>query len=287
MYNTSILSILFVLLVSLIVPKAFGITPSFQGIGDLSGGEFSSYSNNVSDDGLAVVGTSISSTSGPYGEAYRWKAGNMLGLGDMPGGPYGSQGRAVSNNGDVVVGSASSESNAAEAFRWTLAEGMVSLFNEGQTSSWSTASDVSSNGAVIVGRYKPMGSQAFRWTAEEGIASLYQVLPSGSVPTSANAVSADGSVIVGTCHFSSGASEPFRWTQSEGAVSLGNFPDGGAFTGVAGDVSSDGKVIVGVGDSALGIEAFRWTSDGGMVGLGDLPGGDFESWASGVSGNGR
>ena len=109
-------------------------------------------------------------------------------------------------------------------------------------------------------------------------------LPGGSVYSSANRVSADGSVIVGGSDSSSGY-EVFHWTSGGGMVGLGYLP-GGSVSEAYG-VSADGSVIVGlgtVGESGLE-EAFRWTSGGGMVGLGDLPGGSF-SFALSVSADG-
>jgi probable HAF family extracellular repeat protein len=104
-------------------------------------------------------------------------------------------------------------------------------------------------------------------------------LPGGDFGGEANAVSGDGSVIVGVSDSGTGV-EAFRWTATGGIIGLGDLP-GGNFFSVAEDVSADGSVVVGLGASASGAEAFRWTESGGMVGLGDLPGGRFESTAEG------
>src|SRR5262245_37318037 len=88
------------------------------------------------------------------------------------------------------------------------------------------------------------------------------------------AVSADGSVVVGT-RFAGPSVEAFRWTAATGVVGLGDLPGDTAGSNAAA-VSADGGVVVGVSGSASGQEAFRWTSGGGMVGLGDLPGGGFD-----------
>ena len=100
----------------------------------------------------------------------------------------------------------------------------------------------------------------------------------------AHAVSADGSVVVG----SSGvglAREAFRWTTAGGLVGLGDLP-GGAVLSVATGVSANGKVVVGFSESQSGREAFMWSEETGMVGLGDLPGGLFGSEAGAVSADG-
>jgi probable HAF family extracellular repeat protein len=106
----------------------------------------------------------------------------------------------------------------------------------------------------------------------------------GDSSSIANAVSGDGSVVVGYIPRSF-YSEAFRWSSGTGMVGMGDLPEG-AIISVAHDVSHDGTVIVGQGRRSSFSEAFRWTSTGGMVGLGDLPGGGPESGALGVSPDG-
>ena len=91
----------------------------------------------------------------------------------------------------------------------------------------------------------------------------------------ANAVSDDGSVVVGQSGQWTGPGssiEAFRWTQSEGMVGLGDFP-GGNFISMAYCVSGDGAAIGGRGQSITATndnprEGARWTDTGGMVGTG-------------------
>ena len=70
---------------------AIGVTfpaqaASFQGLGDLPGGVFSSSAGGVSADGSVVVG---SGTSANGYEAFRWtQATGMVGLGDLSGGGF-------------------------------------------------------------------------------------------------------------------------------------------------------------------------------------------------------
>ncbi len=106
-------------------------------------------------------------------------------------------------------------------------------------------------------------------------------LPGGLFDSRAQAISADGSTVVGFSHTAAGY-EAFRWTKSGGIVGIGDLP-GLVFDSRANAVSADGSVIVGLATSALGQEAFRWTESGGMVGLGDLPDWGFMSHAAGVS----
>lgn len=109
-------------------------------------------------------------------------------------------------------------------------------------------------------------------------------LPGGAFYSDAKAVSADGSVVVGSSKSAAGT-EAFYWTKQGGLHGLGDLP-GGIFQSGANGVSSDGSVIVGSSKSGAEFEAFRWTADAGMVGLGDLAGGDFYSSAQDVSDDG-
>ncbi|NCQ86346.1 MAG: PEP-CTERM sorting domain-containing protein [Microcystis aeruginosa W13-18] len=265
---------------------AIGVTfpaqaASFQGLGDLPGGRFSSYASGVSADGSVVVGSSESTAMFTV-EAFRWtQSTGMVGLGDLPGGGFGSGASGVSADGSVVVGS-SMRGNGPEAFRWTQATGMIGLGTLPGGVFYSGASGVSADGSVVVGENSYLnggGTEAFRWTQATGMVRLGGIFGVHR----ASAVSADGSVIVG---YDAVYKEAFRWTQDTGKVGLGDLP-GGSFYSNANGVSADGSVVVGVSDSANGNEAFRWTQGTGMVGLGFLEGGLFGgSSALGVSADG-
>jgi len=134
------------------------------------------------------------------------------------------------------------------------------------------AQGVSAVGDYVVGE-SYNSSKAAYWTEAGGAVDLG---PSSGI---ANAVSADGSVIVGL--HASGSFPAFnatRWTAVDYLPS--------AITpGVAADVTDDGSVVVGRRDfvvtpgNARG-EAFRWTQAGGVVNLGYLPGGETGSSAA-------
>jgi len=113
-------------------------------------------------------------------------------------------------------------------------------------------------------------------------------LPGASFPqSSANRISADGSVMSGEGDSALSSAEAFRWTPGGGMVGLGDLPGGGVQSRGFG-LSADGLVVVGSSPSGVQIfgEAFRWTSGGGIVGLGLLPGGTTTSTAFGTSGDG-
>ncbi|GCL47825.1 PEP-CTERM sorting domain-containing protein [Microcystis aeruginosa] len=244
---------------------AIGVTfpaqaASFQGLGFLPGGSFSTASG-VSADGSVVVGES-SSANGR--EAFRWtQATGMVGLGDLPGGFFNSQPFGVSGDGSVVVGESSS-ANGFEAFRWTQGTGMVGLGDFPGGGFGSIARGVSADGSVVVGYgFSANGQEAFRWTQATGMVGLGD-LAGGSFSSTANGVSADGSVVVGESESANG-NEAFRWTQATGMVGLGDLP-GGFFSEPFG-VSGDGSVVVGQSSSANGSEAFIWNSSQGMRSL--------------------
>ena len=87
-------------------------------------------------------------------------------------------------------------------------------------------------------------------------------LEGGVFRSGANAVSADGSFIVGW-GISGNGTEAYRWTEETGMVGLGDLA-GGSFSSQATAVSASGTIIVGSAMTARGTEAFWWTQEGGM-----------------------
>jgi probable HAF family extracellular repeat protein len=248
--------------------------PTFQGIGDLPGGDFACRAYDVSSNGSVVVGVSDSRPVAQDDEAFRWtQANGIQGLGRFDG--HYTIASAASADGSVIVGwgGAPWDYTISQAFRWTADDGLVMFCNP-----YSNAYGVSSNGLVVVGQ---LGDEAFRWTEAGGTVGLGD-LSGGGFWSIAYDVSADGSVVVGTGR--SEHNEPYYWTEATGMVGLG-----GLSTFIEGDahaISADGSVIVGRSTSSLGDEAFRWTAEDGMVGLGDLPGEYFDSIAYDVSADG-
>ncbi len=122
----------------------------------------------------------------------------------------------------------------------------------------SGATDVSSDGSVVVGRAENASGywRAFRWTAGGGMEDLGTL---GGNSSWAYGVSSDGSVVVGDSGF-----RAFRWTEGGGMQALGTL--GGDSQALC--VSSDGSVVVGWAQNASGdFRAFRWTASGGMEDL--------------------
>ena len=225
---------------------------------------------------------------------------SFTGLGQLEDRYIESHGLGVSSDGSVVVGravlfhaSTPSSRGYSQPFRWTRDEGMTGLgnlpFGSGDQYLTSSAHDTNADGSVIVGdgdigtTGQRLDRVGFRWTSGTGMLAL-DAFPSSFTSSDAEAVSDDGSVIVGTGYIGF-AAEACRWTPSEGMIGLGDLPGGGAESRAL-DLASDGSVVVGFGTSDVGREAFRWTSDGGMIGLGDLPGGAFHSHALATSADG-
>jgi|GEM_PF-2387488 len=254
---------------------------SFTSIGDLPGGSTFSRALAVSGNGQVVGGVS-KSTVGVQAEATSWtKANGLVPLGDLAGGTFESYSYAVSNDGSVIVGIGSAADNY-QAFR--VNNGVMTAIPYAGTDYYSEARGVSANGNVIVG----LGSSddavsAWRWTQATGTVSLGFV--PGDSTSSAYAISADGSTIVG---FSgTDYNQAMRYTSGGGMVSLGHLP--GGTDSAAFGVSRDGSVVVGYSNtSATDYVAFRWdAATNQMVSLGDFAGGFVNSQANGVSGNGK
>lgn len=249
--------------------------PFFMGLGDLPGGSFSSEAAAISADGQVVVGTGSTATGW---QAFRWTlSGGMVGLGALAGDTQ-SGASGVSADGSTVVGWSNPAppgqfGDEKEAFLWTSQDGMIGLGDLSGGSFYSSASAVSADGSVVVGRgFAEASDAAFRWTAQDGMVALAD-LAGGSTGGDATAISADGSVIVGWGRSTS--MEAARWENGGLPTGLGYLA--GGFGSVALDVSADGSMVVG-GDSD---EAVLW-QNGSVLGLGFLPGDDW-STAHGVS----
>ena len=176
------------------------------GLGTLNGGLLS-FAHDVSADGSVVVGRSADGALANAARAFRWtEPTGMVSLGTLTGDGL-SEAFGVSADGSVVVGSTSGPTVGAttEAFRWTQPSGMESLgqINGGDTA---VAKSVNADGTVVVGTAFDGASgqfRAFRWSAGSGIQTVEQWLLDNGLETvnlvtsSAEDVSADGSVIVG------------------------------------------------------------------------------------------
>jgi probable HAF family extracellular repeat protein len=262
--------------------SARAAVPSFQGLGDLPGGNFGSLAHDVSADGTTAVGQSVSSNGT---EAFRWtRDTGIVGLGDLPGGTFGSEAHGVNADGSIIAG-LGRPNTQDHAVRWT-AGGIEQLESQlrGNLSSVNKAFAISADGSTIGGWMEHSGGtrEATLWT-NSGTVGL-GFTSAGSRFSEVYCLDADGSAAAGRASIP-GAFRAFRWTVSDGMQNLGDFAGGESYSEANG-ISADGSVVVGRGGATAGTEAFRWTAAEGMVPLGDLPGGNHHSVAYSTSADG-
>lgn len=272
------------LLVALVaaVPAAAQET-RFQGIGDLPGGLFNSAALDVSADGAVVVGFS---SGGEFQDpqAVRWEDGVLTALPDQ--GNEFSYAEGITADGQLIAGSTSPNDLffTTTAVVWS-GGGFADIGAPPDHNHGSWARAVSANTGVVVGNSrKYVGGQkyeyyAWRWN---GGFSLLGDLPGGRVQAEANAISDDGTVVVGWSS-AAGGQEAVRWAGT--AESLAGFP-GDVVPFEARGVSADGSVVVGQGvHPEARPMAFRW-ADGRNTAIGIYQGQPINSVAQDVSGDG-
>lgn len=180
-----------------------------QLLGWLGGGAPSSRAMDVSDNGI-VVGNGRMAAGG-YQAFYKdlGSADGLQGLGFFGGGNY-SRAEAITNDARYIVGEASDAASIGHAVRWTQEAGSYGdavALDGGTGWMYSEATDISADGATVVGQYiladEGDGTVAFRWTEASGAQSLDAWLAETGVGTGgwilreATAISDDGSTIVG------------------------------------------------------------------------------------------
>ena len=189
-------------------------------------------------------------------------AASFQGLGALPGGSSFSIAYDISADGSTVVGRSYSETGL-QAFRWTSSSGMVGLGNLPGASSgdFSEAYAVSADGSTVVGLATYNGSRAFVWTQPTGMFSLGG-LPGGNPSNRANAVSADGSIVLGSGSVPGGSFGnvlmPGHWTSDNGIFPGNGTIINGFNAGEVESVSSDGSTIAVYGSTTTnGYGAYR------------------------------
>jgi hypothetical protein len=291
------------------VVDGFAQIASIIGLGALpqenTEGYASSVATDVSANGGVVVGASYGRPSGPF--IWTPEAG-MTALGEDPN-LFSQQITAVSEDGLVVAGSASSlegqrgflwtsldgyqvlppetQVNDVTAdgsiavgfkqdqnmpFRWTAAGGIVGL-EQPEGFIEARATGISSDGSTIIGFAidTNFATQAIVWTSY-GPPVVLPSLP-GAGYVRAYDVSANGSVIVGTCDAGTanpGINEAVRWVIDPigGGYTVVTLSGGFGFSSsssAAFGVSADGNQIVG--SKADGSGPFLWNGFQGMSSL--------------------
>lgn len=261
--------------------------PVFEALSDLASCAF-----DVTADGEQVVGTESASGND---SATRWFSRTVHAY--LLGEDINDFGRAaawgVDATGNAVVGFMTAEALPSDYHIAYWSGPTLDYEDLGRlpagTSPSGAAHAISADGTVVVGRSGEgvnAPHQAFRWTRAGGY-ELLGFVEGGSGSndySTAEGVSADGSVIVGGASDQAAFVVPYRWTAADGMVSLGKLQGGSGF-GEASAVNADGTVIVGYIEGPNGSEAFVWDS-GNMTGLGDFAGSTFGSSAADVSGDG-
>lgn len=296
-------------------PAAPPPAASFQGLGDLPGGELSSVALALSADGRVVAGHS-SAAGGD--RAFRWTGGELTALETGGGEGYShTVAHAASADGLVIAGGGFRD-GSMRALVWR--DGWVrELAAPDPGGGFSDAWGVSADGSVIAGEAR-IGGEAratvwrdetvWRGTADgrsaadrRGVAGGSAAEPLGAAGDAlhvARAVSSDGAVIAGGAgppgsgrvfRHAGGMTEllPAPRVGVAGAAAhrdLPSAPAGEAAGAAVHDLSADGGTAVGVAPTLWGLEAIRWRA-GAALGLGGLDAGhELFSAARGVSGDG-
>ncbi|MFN8221581.1 MAG: hypothetical protein U0S12_15785 [Fimbriimonadales bacterium] len=179
-------------------------------------------------------------------------------------------GEGISADGRVIVGISEQSlvyPNTRASFRWTRETGMVDMGHlSGSTLGYATG--ISDNSLIVCGNETLVStglSMGYIWSNTVGFQALGD-LAGGSISSGAQAISGDGSTIVGFSSVANGH-QAFRWTATSGMVGL-PAPNNGEVPANAFDVSYDGSVVVGNASVAGKLHAYRWTELGGTEDLG-------------------
>lgn len=221
----------------------------FSFLGTFGGPASGAY--GVSSDGTAVAGYAVNASG--KSRAFRWtRASGMLDLGSLPG-LDSSFAFGISGDGKVVVGFSGTMMFNSKPFRWDVASSTMTQIPCFSSYWGGEARATNQDGSVVVGQCGrslsggAVRETAFRWTAAGGLQNITHLDANDDRRSTAYAVNADGSVVVGQL-----GDEAFRWVNNS-VTTLGKLP--GTDYSRATGVSENGNVVVGVsGDSA-----FIWT----------------------------
>lgn len=231
--------------------------------------------NGVSDDGSIIVGTC---NVGGVRKAVVYQGNTCTYIGSLTGNTaHNSFCIGVSGDGSVIAGFGRSSTGFAHAFRY--ANGTFTDLGVVGGNSVSNAFNISNDGTTIVGQcFLGSTSVGFFWKQSTGMVSIGYPDPTTTPYSIANAVSADGSVIVGQATFTENGVEVARaCTYINGAfTNIGTLP--GLPSSIAQDVSADGRIITGIchdgsdpfnPNTATLIRGFRY-ENGIMIDIGSL-----------------
>jgi probable HAF family extracellular repeat protein len=213
----------------------------------------------VSSVGSHAVGESTGTSVGSAATIWFTSGGGLSASLLYPASVY-SYATGVSSDGTFVSGTVNPSVGNGAAVRWQVnyTTGTITTTQLTSAVGFNAATGVSGNGGVVVGVANDL---AFRWDSGLGL-SILGDLPGGSIESGSQAVSRDGSTIVGYGTTATGR-KAFRWTQSSGMSNLGTLP--GSTFSIANAVSANGGVVVGKSTNSGGdYVAFIWDSAHGM-----------------------
>ncbi|WP_228429242.1 T9SS type A sorting domain-containing protein [Chryseobacterium sp. 52] len=212
---------------------------------------------DISDGGIVSMHTS-------GGQIFKWDELNgMVQIGAISNG-YPAAGRTLITADGTKI--SSSTTNLGTGFNeistydtasssWVNHGGLVPTGWDGSVSStWGMTSD--GNTVVGLGWITAGSAHAVKWDAVNGVTDLGSIVPNRS--SRANAISSDGSVIVGWQDQDNGTRSGAKWVN--GVESFITDINGG-YVGEAGDVSADGTTIIG----ASMPDPYVWNSANGLT----------------------
>jgi probable HAF family extracellular repeat protein len=219
------------------------------------------FASGISADGSTVVGSYYSPENpGRTDGGFYWTADT----GTVPIGGVGATG--ISADGTTIVGRANDAMGLENAAIWRAGTDwqVLGSFTPDAApcdpSFLSAAYGVNGDGSVIVGLGWDGCSHAhgFRWDAVAGMTDLWSLAPPRA--SRANAISSDGSTIVGWSDQKLGFRQGARW--ADGAWQWLKSESGPVGEALA--VNSDGSIIVGYACGPLNQYAWYWTEDSGV-----------------------
>jgi uncharacterized membrane protein len=177
---------------------------------------------------------------------------------------------AISGDGSTVVGHELINTETRRLFVWSQADGLTYVGTDAVSYTFDLQ-HVSDDGSAVAGTNRTVNPTAFYW--HKGDTTITNLGTLGGNQSNANALSGDGSTVVGWSYNVGQVPQAFVWKRDGGGMVGIGVPDGQTET-FATHVSFDGSVVGGdVYDNELGLRAFRWTAQTGLTDLGDLDGG--------------
>lgn len=177
----------------------------------------------------------------------------------------------LSADGKTVIGTYGDSSGVTSAFLWTKADGYVGIGLLGGQQM--AVGGVSADGSAVVGTASDFVgySQGYYWSKATEIVGIGYL--AGGSRSSARAISANGSTVVGWSDTISSDRQAVMWKADQQILSA--LDRDGLYASSSADlVNRNGTIIAGSGSGgSSGQRAFVWMTEDGMKDIGDLGGG--------------